>query len=39
MEEEQNSKIDENIKDKSVTAEQSKDDDKSKEEKNELTSE
>ena len=39
MEKEQNSKIDENIKDKSLTSEQSKDDDKSKEEKNELTSE
>ena len=39
MEKEQNSKIDENIKDKSLTSEQSKNDDKSKEEKNELTSE
>ena len=39
MEKEQNSKIDENIKDKSVTAEQSKDNDKSKEEKIELTPE
>ena len=39
MEKEQNSKIDKNIKDKSVTSEQSKDDGKSKEEKNELTSE
>ena len=39
MEKEQNSKIDENIKDKSVASEQSKDDDKSKEEKIELTPE
>jgi len=39
MEKEQNSKIDENIKDKSVTSEQSKDDDKSKEEKIELAPE
>jgi len=39
MEKEQNSKIDENIEDKSITSEQSKDDDKSKEEKIELTPE
>ena len=39
MEKEQSSKIEENINDKSVTSEQSKDDEKSKEEKVELTSE
>ena len=39
MEKEQNSKIEENINDKSVTSEQSKDDEKSKEEKVELTPE
>ena len=39
MEKEQNSKIEENINDKSVTSEQSKDDEKSKEEKVELTAE
>ena len=39
MEKEQSSKIDENINDKPVTSEQSKDDEKSKEEKVELTSE
>ena len=39
MEKEQSSKIEENINDKSVTSEQSKDDEKSKEEKIELTPE
>ena len=39
MEKEQSSKIEENINDKSVTSEQSKDDEKSKEEKVELTPE
>ena len=39
MEKEQSSKIEENINDKSVTSEQSKDDEKSKEEKVEITSE
>jgi len=39
MEKEQNSKIEENINDKPVTSEQSKDDEKSKEEKVELTPE
>jgi len=39
MEKEQSSKIEENINDKSVTSEQSKDDEKSKEEKAELTPE
>jgi len=39
MEKEQSSKIDENINDKSVTSEQSKDDEKSKKEKVELTPE
>ena len=39
MEKEQNSKIEENINDKSVTSEQSKDDEKSKEDKVELTPE
>ena len=39
MEKEQSSKIEENINDKSVTSEQSKDDKKSKEEKVELTPE
>ena len=39
MEKEQNSKTEENINDKSVTSEQSKDDEKSKEEKVELTPE
>jgi len=39
MEKEQNSKIEENINDKPVTSEQSKDDEKSKEEKIELTPE
>ena len=39
MEKEQSSKIDENINDKPVTSEQSKDDEKSKEEKVELTPE
>ena len=39
MEKEQNSKIDENINDKSKTSEQSKDDEKSKEEKIKLTPE
>ncbi len=39
MEKEQNSKIDKNIKDETVTSEQSKDDEKSKEEKIELTPE
>ena len=39
MEKEQSSKIEENINDKSVTSEQSKDDEKSKDEKVELTSE
>ena len=39
MEKEQSSKIDENINDKPVTSEQSKDDEKSKEEKVEITSE
>ena len=39
MEKEQNSKIEENINDKSVTSEQSKDDEKSKKEKVELTPE
>ena len=39
MEKEQNSKLEENINDKSVTSEQSKDAEKSKEEKVELTSE
>ena len=39
MEKEQNSKIEENINDKSITSEQSKDDEKSKEEKVDLTPE
>ena len=39
MEKEQSSKIEENINDKSVTSEQSKDDEKSKEDKVELTPE
>ena len=39
MEKEQSSKIDENINDKPVTSEQSKNDEKSKEEKAELTPE
>ena len=39
MEKEQNSKIEENINDKSVTSEQSKDDEKSKKEEVELTPE
>ena len=39
MEKEQNSKLEENINDKSVTSEQSKDDEKSKEEKVELAPE
>ena len=39
MEKEQSSKIEENINDKSVASEQSKDDEKSKEEKVELTPE
>ena len=39
MEKEQSSKIEENINDKPVTSEQSKNDEKSKEEKAELTPE